>query len=83
MTRTSKEEFTEVANSLQDSYADFARCLYSEAFDEGLIDPIYNYMKRTSNCTTDEVLIYLDTLLGSPSVRVEIVDNEVRHLAAA
>ena len=83
MTNTSKEEFIEVANSLQDSYADFARCLYSEAFDEGLIEPVFNFMTTSSDCTTDEVLIYLDSLLGSPSTRLEIVDSEARQLVAA
>ena len=79
---TSREEFIEVANSLRDSYADFARCLYSEVCDEGLTEQIYRYMKTTSNCTTDEVLVYLDTLLGSPIVRTEIAKKLTSHLVA-
>ena len=83
MTETSKEEFIEVANSLRDSYADFGRCLYSEVCDEGLTEQIYSYMKTTSNCTTDEVLVYLDTLLGSPIVRTEIAKKGSCQLVAA
>ena len=79
----SKIEFNEVANSLRDSYADFARCLYSEACDEGLTEQIYSYMKTTSNCTTDEVLTHLDALLGHPTVRVEIAEKHSCPLVAA
>ena len=79
---TSREKFIEVANSLDDSYADFARCLYSEAYDEGIIEPVFDYMVHSSGCTTDDVLVYLDSLLGSPSTRVEIVDAACQVVAA-
>lgn len=80
---TSKEEFFEVANSLDDAYPDFARCLYSEALYEGIIDHIYSYMKNNPTCSTDEVLFYLDNLLDNPRPLVGIVSEKQAKQVAA
>lgn len=81
---TSREQFFEVANSLTDVYPDFARCLYSEAYDEGLLDEIYSFMANNPSCTTDEVLLRLDDLLGNPCTVVGIVQEKRNsHLAVA
>ena len=78
----SKEEFIQIVDSLHDSYTDFGRCLYAEAYEEGLVDKIYAFMKNNRNCSTDEVLMYLDDILGNPRPVVKILDtpcDEIPH----
>ena len=70
-----KEEFIKVANSLHDAYTDFARCLYSEAYAEGLTEQIYSFIKKNPGSSTDEVLLYLDDLLGNPRPIVRVTDS--------
>ena len=62
---TNRDMFIEVADSLPDAYENFGRCLYSEVLDEGVLEPVFNFMKSNSTCTTDEVLFYLEGLLES------------------
>ena len=78
-----REKFIEVANSLHDVYPDFARCLYSEVYDEGLTEPIYSFMKKNPDSSTDEVLFYLDDLLGNPRPIVRVTDSVQAKLVAA
>ena len=79
---TSREEFIEVANSLGDVYPGFSKCLYAEAYKQGLIDKIFTYMKQNSSCSTDEVLHYLDNLLGNPRPVIHILKESDRQPVA-
>ena len=72
----SKDKFISAADSLYDSYAEFGRCLYSEAAAEGLTDSIYKFMITHNGSSTEEVLTYLDNALGNPRPVVKIVGEK-------